>query len=140
MKSIFRILPIVFLMGCMTGEMRGMVSDGTAIVVNYQQEMMSDLYTTNINGQNFSGRAVSIDQSASFGTAFGTASVGGTTAFGSSNIFTSSMGGKFRAILLGDKGSSLKCLMQYADASGFTSMGGVGECLHSDGRKVDIIW
>ena len=30
--------------------------------------------------------------------------------------------------------------MQYADSSGFTPTGDVGECLHSDGRVIDVVW
>ena len=45
-----------------------------------------------------------------------------------------------KATLLGNHGSALRCLMQYADTDGFTSLGGVGECHHSDGRVIDVSW
>ena len=31
-------------------------------------------------------------------------------------------------------------MLQFADASGFTTSGGVGECIHSDGRMIDVVW
>jgi hypothetical protein len=33
-----------------------------------------------------------------------------------------------------------RCLMQYADSMGITNFGGVGECVHSDGSRLDIVW
>lgn len=144
MKRMFLLLPAALLSGCMNGDMRGVMSDGTPLTMTYEQGMSSDTYKTTIAGESFVGRAVSVDQSVTFnnafGTAFATSGASSASAFGSSFGIGSSMGGKFKAVLIGDKGSSLNCLMQYADASGFTSAGGVGECKHSDGRIVMINW
>jgi len=138
-KTVF-VIPLIVLSGCMGGDMTGIMSDGNALVMNYSQGMASDTYTTKIDGEIFKGRAVSIDQQSTFGTAFGSAysSYGSSFATATATGYTS--GGKFKAVLLGDKGSSLVCLMQYADSSGFTSFGGVGECVHSDKRTVMITW
>ena len=45
-----------------------------------------------------------------------------------------------KATLIGSKGSTLKCLMQYADSTGLKLFGGVGECIHSDGSVIDVVW
>jgi hypothetical protein len=144
MKQLSIIVPLVLLSGCMNGDMQGVMSDGTAISMSYEQGMSSDTYTTTIDGEAFKGKSVSVDQSVTFantfGSAFATSGAYSASGFGTGFGIGSSMGGKFKAILLGSKGSSLKCLMQYADASGFTTSGGVGECLHSDGRTIMITW
>ena len=73
-----------------------------------------------------------VDAKTTFGTAFGTA----YSAYGSASVIANqtnfSSGGKVKATLIGDSGSSLKCLMQYADSSGMTSFGGVGEPTFSE--------
>ena len=30
--------------------------------------------------------------------------------------------------------------MQYADTTGLILFGGVGECVHSDGSVIDVVW
>ena len=130
----------LFLAGCMGGKMAGVMTDNQAVTMNYSQGMSSDTYSTTIDGEFFEGRAVLVDASTTFGSAFGSA----YSAYGSSSISTSgysfSSTGRVKAVLIGNKGSSLKCLMNYADSSGFTTSGGVGECIHSDGRKIDFVW
>ena len=144
MRHFILVLPAIVLTGCMNGDMRGVMSDGTPLTMSYEQGMSSDTYKTNIGGESFAGRAVRVDQSVTFnnafGTAFATSGAYSASAYGNSFGIGTSMGGKFKAVLLGDKGSYLNCLMQYADASGFTTAGGVGECKHSDGRTVMINW
>lgn len=85
-------------------------------------------------------KAVMRGASTTFGTAFGTATAGTTTAFGTSILIGSSYTGDFVATLIGNRGSTLSCQLQYADSSGFTTAGGVGVCQHSDGRIIDIVW
>ena len=128
------------LAGCMDGTMTGATSDGKPIVMKYKQNMMSDTYTTTIDGENFEGKSVPIDDTATFGTAFGAAYTTYGSAFGNSFGAGYSSGGKFKAILIGTNGSTLKCIMEYADSSGFTSFGGIGECVHSDGRTLMVQW
>ena len=127
------------LAGC-TGTMQGTVrGEGTPVVVVWQQGLDSDTYTAVVGGERFTGRAVMADASetATFATAFGILP-GGRLATAQGFAVTTS--GKFKAILLGDRGSTLRCLMHYADTSGFTPSGGVGECHHSDGRVIDVVW
>ena len=47
--------------------------------------------------------------------------------------------GLVKATLIGSKGSTLKCLMQYADSTRLTLFGGVGECVHSGGSVIDVV-
>ena len=134
------ILSVGLLSGCMTGTMNGTTSDGKPVVMNYQQNMMTDTYTTNIDGESFEGKAVPIDDTSTFGTVFGSAYTTYGSVFGNAFGAGYSAGGKFKAILIGSKGSSLKCIMEYGDSSGLTNFGGVGECVHSDGRTLLVQW
>jgi hypothetical protein len=123
--------------GTMQGAVRG---SGQPVQFSYEQGMSSDTLTAVIDGETFNGKAVMRGASTTIGTGFGTATAGGTTAFGTTTIVGSSYTGDFVAVLLGSKGSSLSCQLQYADSSGFTTAGGVGVCQHSDGRVIDIVW
>ena len=123
--------------GTMQGAVRG---SGQPVQFSYEQGMSSDTLTAVIDGETFNGKAVMRGASTTIGTGFGTATAGGTTAFGTTTIVGSSYTGDFVAVLLGSKGSSLSCQLQYADSSGFTTSGGVGVCQHSDGRVIDIVW
>ena len=133
------LFPILISCSSISG-MKGFLSDGKPFTMGYTQNMMSDTYRTTIDGENFEGRAVMVDQQATFGTAFGNAFSSYSSVFSSSFAVGSSSGGKFKAILIGDKGSTLMCLMQYADPTGMTNFGGVGECVHSDKRTVKFTW
>jgi hypothetical protein len=121
----------------MQGVVRG---TGQPVQFTYEQGMDSDALRAVIDGESFQGKAVMRGASTSFGTAFGTAYSGTASAFGTSSIIGSTYTGDFAATLLGSRGSSLSCQLQYADSSGFTPMGGVGVCQHSDGRIIDIVW
>jgi hypothetical protein len=123
--------------GTMQGAVRG---SGQPVQFSYEQGMSSDMLTAVIDGETFNGKAVMRGASTTIGTGFGTATAGGTTAFGTTTIVGSSYTGDFVAALLGSKGSTLSCQLQYADSSGFTTAGGVGVCQHSDGRVIDIVW
>ena len=123
--------------GTMQGAVRG---TGQPVTFAYEQGMSSDSLTAEIDGEAFAGKAVMRGASTTVGTAFGSATAGTTSAFGTSTLFGSTSTGDFVAILLGSRGSSLSCQLQYADSSGFTTAGGVGVCQHSDGRLIDIVW
>ena len=134
------IVGVGLLSGCMTGDMRAVSSSGAPVTFKFSQGISSDTYTAQIGGESFEGRAVMADASTNFGTAFGTAYSANGSSFGTANTIGFSSGGKFTAVMLGDEGSTLRCLMQYADSSGLTNFGGVGECTHSDGSRLDIVW
>ena len=113
-----------------SGTMQG-VTRGTGEPVNfsYEQGMDSDTLTAVIGNEAFKGKAVQR----------GSTALSATTWSGDA-IFGSSSTGAAMAVLLGSRGSSLSCQLQYADASGFTTSGGVGVCQHSDGRVIDVVW
>ena len=133
-KGIAPMFALIVLSGCsgtMTGAIRG---TGQPVAFAYEQGMDSDILKTTINGEDFAGKSVIQGASSTIGTVFGGPN------FGTATVFGSSYTGDFVAVLLGSKGSSLNCKLQYADSSGFTTSGGVGVCNHSDGRVIDIVW
>ena len=128
-KSMFLLMTTGVLSGC-AGEMQGVVrGKGTPVKFSYEQGMNSDTLTAVVDGEQFNGKAVMADSRSVFGT----------TLSGNS-IFGTSTSGQFVATLLGSKGSTMRCNLNYADSSGFTGAGGVGVCEHNDGRIIDIVW
>jgi len=110
----------------MQGVVRG---EGTRVSLQYEQGVDRDFYTTTIDGETFKGQAIQADARSGIGT-----TTSGETAFFSSSS------GNVVATMFGDKGSTLRCNMNYADSTGFTTAGGVGVCQHSDGRLIDVMW
>ena len=137
--SFGRTLPILLagsmlalLVAC-SGTMQGVVrGEGTRVTFKYEQGMDRDFYEAIIDGEHFKGQAVHADAR----TGVGVGLAGGTTV----PVITSSTSGNLVAVMFGDKGSTMRCNMNYADSSGFTTMGGVGVCQHSEGRTIDIMW
>jgi hypothetical protein len=115
----------------MTGAIRG---TGQPVSLDYEQGMDSDTLKASIDGEMFVGKSVMKGATASFGTAFG------RPQYGVVSLLSQTTTGDFVAVLLGSKGSSLNCNLQYADSTGGTGSGGVGICQHSDGRIIDIVW
>ena len=115
--------------GTMDGVVRG---EGTRVTFKYEQGMDRDYYHATIDGEYFKGQAVQADARTAVGVGFAV----GTTV----PVITSSTSGNFVAVMFGDRGSTMRCNMNYADSSGFTTFGGVGVCQHSDGRVIDIMW
>ena len=138
-RNFRRILPnilagsaLALLVGC-GGTMDGVVrGEGTRVTFKFEQGMDRDFYQATIDGENFKGQAVQADARSSVGIGF----AAGTTV----PVFTSSTSGNVVAVMFGDRGSTMRCNMNYADSSGFTTLGGVGVCEHSDGRAIDIMW
>ena len=123
----FKILTvsILALMVACSGTMDGVVrGEGSRVTFQYEQGFDRDFYEATIDGENFKGQAVYAD------------AVSGVVA----GVFASLTSGNLVAVMFGDRGSTMRCNMNYADSSGFTSMGGVGICQHSDGRVIDIMW
>lgn len=122
-------LGLLILASC-SGTMQGVIrGEGTRVQFNYEQGMDRDFYTAVVDGEKFEGQAVYAD--ARTGWAMG---VNGNSAM----VTTTS--GNIVATMFGDKGSTMRCNMNYADSTGFTTMGGVGVCRHSDGRTIDVMW
>ena len=115
--------------GTMEGVVRG---EGTHVTIRYEQGFDRDLYETTVDGEKFKGQAVFADARTGVGVGFGA----GTTV----PVVVSSTSGNIVAVMFGDQGSTMRCNMNYADSSGFTTAGGVGVCQHSDGRIIDVIW
>ena len=115
--------------GTMQGVVRG---EGARVQFQYDQGMDRDFYRTIIDGESFSGQAVDAGASTGVGNVFYDGGIG--------TVFTTNSTGNIVAVLLGNKGSTMRCQMNYADSSGFTTAGGVGICRHSDGRVIDVIW
>ena len=51
-----------------------------------------------------------------------------------------SRGAGMEAILLGDKGNSMKCRFMLNDKAGGIDWGGIGICEVSDGRNINVQW
>ena len=131
-KLMFATLTVIVTGGC-AGNMQAIIrGEGTPVVFSFEQEFSSDFYSAEIDGERFTGRAVMAGASSAFSSMYGS----GVYLSGSSYVTT----GNFKATLLGDRGSTLRCLMQYASSGGYTPSGGVGECVHSDGRFIDVVW
>lgn len=128
MRHLSKFIFFLTLAAC-SGEMHGVIrGEGTPVKFEYDQAMNHDVYRATIDDENFEGKAVpSNSHSAVLYTSSGP-------------VFGTATSGSFVATLLGDHGSSLRCTMNYADSSGFTTAGGVGECQHSDGRMIDVLW
>ncbi|MGZ3218577.1 hypothetical protein [Paracoccus sp. T5] len=123
-------LTVLLALSACSGTMQGVTrGTGEAVQFSYEQGMNSDTLTAVIGNETFKGKAVPR----------GTQSIQATTWSGDS-IYGSSSTGEFMAVLLGSRGSSLSCQLQYANAEGFTTSGGVGVCRHSDGRIIDVVW
>ena len=139
-KSLITATVGLSLLSACSGSMNAVSSSGDAVQFKFTQGVASDTYTAVVGDESFKGRAVMVDAKTTFGTAFGTA----YSAYGSASVIANqtnfSSGGKVKATLISGSGSSLKCLMQYADSSGMTSFGGVGEGVHSDGSVIDVVW
>ena len=116
------------------GTMQGVLRDtGESIVISYEQGFDSDTLNTTIDNEEFTGKAVMRGGSSIAGNSFDYS--------GNSSFFTGiSTTGDVVAKLIGNKGSILSCDLQYASSDGYTGSGGVGECKHSDGRIIDVIW
>ena len=114
--------------------------EGTAITFWYEQGFDSDVYFAVVDDESFEGCAVMVGAEETYATLFGSTISAQDNQSIMNFLTATSMTGQFKAVLLGNKGSTLRCLMQYADTSGFTTSGGVGECVHSDGRTIDVVW
>lgn len=90
-------------------------------------------------------KAVQVGNSLGFGSSFGSATevtARGQVVSGMASGFgvVSTFSGNGQAVMFGDRGRSMQCRLKYADASCFTSAGGVGVCETSDGKVIDVMW
>ena len=126
-------LAFMSLLGC-TGEMQGVVQGSTERPkIVYEQGMDQDRLTVTMpDGEVFDGKLVMADKSTTVMNLFAS----DLNAFGVGSTSSGRVVGK----LFSNRSRVMNCAMQYADSSGFTTSGGVGECQIVDGPKVDIIW
>jgi hypothetical protein len=119
----------LFLSAC-AGTMNGMVrNSGEPVSIAYTQNMQHDnLQVTMPDGEVFIGKAVQTDRST------------GTIAIGKDFGVVESSTGSVQAVLFGNKKHTMQCKLQYANASGFTTDGGVGVCQTSNNKIIDVQW
>jgi hypothetical protein len=128
-KSFIAASALVLILSACSGNMQGVVrGTGQPVAFAYEQGMSSDSLTATIDQEVFAGKAVMRGNSTTIGN------------IGLSTLVASNYTGDFVATLIGNRGSTLSCQLQYADSSGFTTAGGVGVCQHSDGKLIDIVW
>ena len=120
------------LVGC-AGVITGLDSTGQRVTIDYTQGAVSDNYSLTYRGEYFEGKAVGVNQGTNVTTFV---APGGNIVQG----FGTSGNGLFKATLIGDKGSILKCEMNYASSSGYTPSGGIGTCIHTDGTTIELVW
>lgn len=125
------------LAGC-SGSMQGVIAGSSERPqISYEQGMDSDnLQIAMPSGEVFQGKLVHAGRVDTVG--FGTAVSGLDTATGT--YFGTSTTGRMVGKLLSNQGRVMDCQMQYADASGFTTAGGVGQCQVLGGERIDIVW
>lgn len=126
--------------GTMQGMMRG---SGEKVTIAYQQGMEHDnLEVILPDGERFTGKAVMAGRGTAFGWGFGTAYASGIVGSASASTFSvvETYTGNMRAVLFGDRSRTMRCSLQYADSTGFTTAGGVGVCETSDGQIIDVLW
>jgi hypothetical protein len=136
-----KVLAIVFasavVCGC-SGSMQGVIAGSSERPqITYQQGMDSDdLRVAMPNGEVFQGKVVHAGRMETVG--FGTAVSGLDSASGT--YFGTSSTGQMVGKLFSDRRRVMDCQMQYADSSGFTTAGGVGQCQIVGGERIDIVW
>lgn len=145
MKAISLLL-LLLLCGC-SGVMTGMIRGEKAPVqIHYKQGFASDQLTVVMpDGETYSGKAVMVGKSHS--TNIGYASIQAKPQRGrpitvSGNTFETqtTYTGNVRAVLIGNRGGSMRCDLTYVDTGGETSAGGVGVCETADGQSIDVQW
>ena len=123
-KLAFCAVAAVSLAGC-SGNMEGTVrGDGTLVHLSYEPGAFANILFVEIDRERFSGRAVPLDP-ASFWF------VGPGSAYAAE--------GNVYAIMPGNRGSMLRCVMESATRIDYVTPGDSGRCLHSDGRIIDVV-
>ena len=86
---------IAVVVGGCAGTMQGVVrGEGTRLQFAYEQGMMSDTYTVEIDGEVFFGRSVMVDSGETFATAFGTTFGATSSTSSSATVIASSTSGE----------------------------------------------
>lgn len=145
MRKVVYLLAIFFIAGC-SGTMNGMIrGTGQMVQVYYEQGALTDTLTVQMpDGEVFKGKAVPVGRNVTNTNTFGAGTVYGSrgvaSGFGSVQSTATSSNGQFYALLFSNRGGVMKCQLQYADAKGLTTAGGVGYCDMSNGKTIDLQW
>jgi hypothetical protein len=134
------VIMLVGLTGC-SGTMKGVVRDGgNRAKFTYENTKFGsgELYTKLPDGERFKGQFI---EESSDGPEFELDSTAKkkTTASRSSEAMDS-FEGKVMAVLYGDKGHTMMCKFKPTDPLIGVPGGGIGLCLTSDGRLIDLYY
>ena len=128
----------LMLVGCeSTGTIRG-VSEGRSVQMEYKQGFLENdgiLKVTMQNGEIFSGKFVQKSSSKS-GDAW---KIGESS--GDDNLILSdstTVSSQAEAILIGNKGTTMKCKFQLSDPESGIDGGGIGSCRTSTGKMINM--
>lgn len=143
MKKILLISALISLTGCVSnGTIMG-VSQGQNVSFDYEQSMFENggkLRITMPDGEQYSGKFVPNSTSTS-GSDFGF--VSDSSSFDDFGEFTSfsdstSISSVAEAILIGDRGNTMKCRFQLSDPDSGMNGGGIGDCKTSKNQNVAV--
>ena len=131
--KIFAVTALLSVCAC-SGEMQGVVQGSSERPkIAYEQGMDQDHLTVTMpDGEVFDGKLVMSNKSTTVANVF----AGSLDGFGIGTTSDGKMVGK----LFSNNSRVMNCVMQYADSSGFTTSGGVGECQIVGGPKIDVLW
>ncbi|MAS87251.1 MAG: hypothetical protein CMH30_04655 [Micavibrio sp.] len=136
MKKLILVALILLTAAC-SGTLQGQMQGGEAVTFNYEDTGFDSgtLSVTLPDGEFFQGKYVNKNSDSS-----GSAHVFGSG--GSATVVTSETvrSGIIVATLFGNKGQTMKCSLTPSNASMGMVSSGVGDCLVSDGRKIDVIF
>lgn len=131
---------IIGLAACESNGVIEGVSRGEVVRMEYQQGFMDNdgrLALIMPNGERFEGKFVQ----GSTSTDGDEIRIGESSNDDSWILMDSEQrSSKAKALLLGDRGRSMKCEFQFSSARGGIDDGGIGECKLSDGEKVEVVF
>jgi len=127
--------------GCeSSGTIRGVSGDGGSVQMKYKQlfqETNGVLKVTMQDGEIFSGKFVQKSSASSgdeLAIAIGKISGNDSLAFNDSTTVSS----QAEALLIGDRGSTMKCKFQLSDPESGIDGGGIGSCKTSKGKTINM--
>ncbi|PVZ68372.1 hypothetical protein [Pelagibaculum spongiae] len=132
---------VIWLVGCeSTGSIRGVSSSGSNVIFDYKQDIFAkdgELTVQTGDGEVFRGKFVQQSTSQSGSTwSIGESSNDDSLLLGDSTSTSS----KTQALLIGNKGNSMKCQFQFSDPAFGIDGGGIGSCTVSDGREINLVF
>ncbi len=134
-------LLLLILTGCeSTGSIQGVSTGGSNVSFEYTQDIFANDGKLTVNmpdGEVFNGKFVQQSSSKSGSTwSIGESSNDDAFLLGDSTTTSS----KTQALLIGNRGNSMKCQFQFSDPSFGIDGGGIGSCKISDGREINLVF